>query len=431
MNPPNALITPQHKSPLPFMAWTEFKMGIRTGQFRFLVVLLLLLGWSVGGAVGRGVATSAYAAGETACRYLGVMVAVWIALGAVRDTQMRTEVVIFTKPQPMERIALARFVGYFGQILCFITALFLGAILGRLATGLGLLGFTAYGFQFVRAVATLFFVASASYCLASLADSVIAGCIVALYWVVAMGGKEFLAKIYFVWYSQNLIAYTLLGLALLCFNLWFYRKRWRGESKVSPVIKLLAPTLLVLGGYAVWVVLRDGHDPMIRQTYALTRIESQNIVEGELTPGFLLPDSNGKPYSLANAEGKILIIALWSPQDPESTLLLSRLEEIYQKYKSQGVLPVAICVSEDGGVARTFAQGEALSYPVVYDWGTHNAARQAEMSPLCSAYRAERLPYVVVTDRRHRVTNMLPPPAGYEGTELQEQLELRLSEEPE
>ncbi len=432
MNPPNALPqTVRIKSPLPFMAWTELKMGLRSGQFRFLALLIFLLGWSVGGGGGRGVATSAYNAGDTACRFLGVAVAIWISLGAVRDTAMRTEVIIFTKPQPLERLALARFLGFFGQIVCFVFALFLGAILSRLSTGLGLLGFSAYLPQFLRAIFTLFFVASASYCLASLADSVIAGSLIALYWVVAMSGKDFLAKFYFVWYSQNLLGYTLLGAALLCFNLWFYRKKWRGESKVPIAIRLLAPALLIGAAWSMWAVVRDGHDPMARQSKALDRMESQSIQENALAPGFLLPDQNGKPTGLSHFPGKILIIALWSPQDPDSTFLLSKLEEVSKKYGAQGVQPIAICLSEDAGVAKTFAQGEAVSYPIVYDWGTHNASRQTDVSPLASAYRSSHLPYVVVTDRRHRVAKLLEPPSSYEGSTLDEQIDKRLAEEPE
>lgn len=432
MNPPNALPnTSRPKSPLPFMAWTELKMGLRSGQFRFLSLLLILLGWSVGGGGGRGVATSAYGVGDTACRFLGVIVAIWIALGAVRDSQMRTEVVVFTKPQPPERLALARFIGFFGQILCFIVALFLGAILSRLATGLGLMGASAYLYQFIRSVFTLFFVASASYCLASLTDSAIAGSLIALYWVVAISGKEYLAKHYFVWYTQNLLGYTLLGVALLCFNLWFYRRKWRGDTKTPAILRLMAPTLLVLGLWSLWAVVRDGHDPMARQSKALERMELQSIVPGELAPGFLLPDQYGKPTGLSHFPSKILIIALWSPQDPDSTFLLARLEEVVKKYGAQGVQPVAICLSEDTGVARTFALGEGLTYPVVYDWGTHNASRQTDVSPLASAYRASHLPYVVITDRRHRVVRLLEPPSSYEGSTLDEEIAKRLAEEPE
>lgn len=432
MNPSNALPqTPRPKSPLPFMAWTELKMGIRSAQFRFLTLFLFLVGWSAGGGAGRGAANSAYSAGDVACRYLGVGVAIWIALGAVRDSALHTEVVIFTKPQPPERLAFARFIGFLGQVLLFTVALFLGAMFSRLFAGAGFLGFAAYLPQFVRAVCTLFFVASASYCLASLTDSVVAGSLVALFWVVAISGKEFLAKFYFAWYAQNQLGYVLLGASLVCFNLWFYRKKWRGESKAPLSIRLLAPAFLALGLGALWVAVRDGHDPMARRSAALERVEEQSITMNELAPGFLLPDQRGKSTGLARFPGKILIIALWSPQDPDTAFLLAKLEEAHKKYGAQGVQPVAICLSEDASVATTFATGEALSYPVVYDWGTHNAARQNEVSPLASAYRAQHLPFVAVTDRRHRVVKLLDPPYSYEGSALDEEIAKRLEEEPE
>src|SRR5262245_54601819 len=89
-------------SNLPFIAWTELRMGVRSGLFRFVAALICALGWSVGGVGGRGVGMSAYATGETACQNLGIVVALWVALGAVRDSALRTDVLVFTKPQPPE-----------------------------------------------------------------------------------------------------------------------------------------------------------------------------------------------------------------------------------------------------------------------------------------------------------------------------------------
>ena len=188
---------------------------------------------------------------------------------------------------------------------------------------------------------------------------------------------------------------------------------------------------MLLGVWFLWSTIKNGHDPMTRLNPKLERMSEQNLSHGDLVPGFLLPDQHGKMVGLSHFPGRILLIALWSPSDPDSALLLSHLDSIHKKYEKQGVLPVAICLSEDTGAATTFAQGEKLAYPVVYDWGTHNASKQMESSPIGLAYRAERLPKLVITDRRHRARVMLEGLATYEGRQFEEALNQRLEEEPE
>jgi hypothetical protein len=429
--PPDLVVASVARSPFPFLAWMELRMGLRASLFRFATLLIFALGVSVGRIGGRGAGMSAYATGETACELLGVAVALWVALGALRDAALHTEVLILTKPQSPERLSLARFCGLYGQVLCFLLALFAGAMVGRLSAEGSLLGFPAYGLQYLRAAGVLFFVACASYCLALLGDSPIAGGVVALYWIVAMAGRQFLGKAYFPWYQQNLPAYMLFGAALLGFALWFRNRRLRGNRPAALWARALPPAALLLGSWLLWNVIRTGHDPSAISNPNLERIGYQTINEGERTPGFLLPDQSGRQTSLSQFPGRILLVALWSPRDPDSTLLLARLEAIQQQYGKQNVQPVAICLSEDASAATTFAVGERLHYPLVYDWGTYNGPRQEETSPTALAYRADRLPRLVITDRRHRVRAILEELTAYEGAQIEYALRQRLAEEPE
>jgi hypothetical protein len=429
--PPDVVTASRALSPFPFLAWMELRIGLRAGLFRFAALLIFALGWSVGRIGGRGAGMSAYAAGETACETLGAAVALWVALGALRDAALHTEALILTKPQPPERLSLARFCGLYGQILCFLLALFAGAMAGRLSAEASLLGFPAYGLQYLRAAGVLFFVACASYCLALLGDSPIAGAVIALYWIVAMAGRQYLGKAYFPWYQQNLPAYMLFGVAMLGSALWFSRRRLRGKTPAALWVRALSPVALLLGGWLLWNVIRNGHDPSAIENPNLERVALQTINEGERTPGFLLPDQYGRQTSLSQFPGRILLVALWSPRDPDSTLLLARLEALQQRYGKQNVQPVAICLSEDASAATTFAVGERLHYPLVYDWGTYNGPRQQETSPTALAYRADSLPRLVITDRRHRVRKMLDDLTSYEGVAIEEALRQRLAEEPE
>src|SRR5690242_8045057 len=91
------------------LAGMEARAGLRSSAFRLVLVLSLILGWTVGGEPGRGVSLSAWATGEAAWRYLGFIVIIWMSLAAVHDTVSRTDIIIFSKPQPTERLVLSRF----------------------------------------------------------------------------------------------------------------------------------------------------------------------------------------------------------------------------------------------------------------------------------------------------------------------------------
>ena len=413
------------------LAWTELRMGVRGAAFRLLAVLCFALGYSVGGAPGRGAGLSAYLAGEAACRYLGLLAIVWMALTAVRDSTLRTDVLVYSKPQPTERLVLARFLGAYGQIVLFLVALLLGAFFSRWFSAGNITGFAAYGLQFLRAAGVLFFAASASHCLALLTESPVAGGVVGLYWIVVMSGRAFLAKGFFPWYTQNLAAYVFLGLFLLGVTLLLYRRQRRGLVPAPLWARLFTPITLLLSVGLLWLTLRYGHDPMVFTNDGLDRMSYQNVVINQRVPGFLLPDQYGRQTALSDFPDKVLVIGLWSPKETESALLLSRLEDIYQKFGAQGVLPVTICLSEDSGAATTFAIGENLSFPAVADWGTHNAATLAESSPLATAYQTDVLPRIVITDRRRRARQFMDGVLAYDVAEIERQLRQRLEEEPE
>src|SRR5438552_2852849 len=87
-----------------------------------------------------------------------------------RSAWQRTDILVFSKPQPTERLVLSRFASAYGQVVAAVAAMFLGAIVGRLVAYGGLSGFPAYGIQFGRAVGVLFFASALSFMLALLGN---------------------------------------------------------------------------------------------------------------------------------------------------------------------------------------------------------------------------------------------------------------------
>ena len=410
---------------------TELRMGLRSRFFRLACIVLAALGFPMGQGEGPGVAMAAYGTGEAVCQYLAIAAAIWCGYGALRDTASRADVIILTKPQPLERLALARYVGLYAQVLIVAALLFAGAIVGRLATGGSPSGLGAFVLQYGRAAAVLFFTTSTAFGLALLGSSPIAGALVGLVMVAAMGGKAFLPKAAIPWYTQNLVGFAGAGAVVLGLALWFSRKSLRGDRPAALPIRMAVPVAAAIAVVSFTNVLRNGHDPMVHEDQGLIRMSQQTVAVGGRAPGFLLPDGKNRGVSLSERFGKVLVVALFSPSDADSGLLLAELERIRREYGAKGVEPVAICLSEDSGAPATFAAGETLGFPVVHDWGTHNAPQSTERSPMAQAYLADRLPKVVITDRRHRVRVQLDGTQAYSSTNLDEFVGKRLEQEPE
>jgi len=415
----------------PALAWRELRAGVRGGAWRVLAALAFVYGWSTGNAPGRGASVSAYATGEAAWTGLGLVTILWMVMAAVREAQMRTEALVYSKPQTTERLVLARFGAAMVQALLLLAAMFAGAACGRLSVAGSLVGFEAYGGQIARAGVALFFGGAASYCLALLTASAVAGAVVGLYWMMMIAGRAYLAKVYYPAYTQNLWLYLCLGTLLVCVAAWLHRRARRGADRASPWVRGVAALGLAASAWSGWVVLRDGHDPQVWTHPALERIGMQNIVEGDRTPGFLLPDQHGRPTSLSGLGDRIFIVALWSPRDRESASLLARLSDLYARYGARGVLPVGVCISEDSGAGAAFARGERIRFPMVTDRGAYHAPQGTESSPIATAYQASSLPKVVVTDRRRRVRRIFTGISSYDGPWLEREIELRLRKEPE
>jgi len=407
----------------------EARIGFSGAGPRLAAAFAAVLGWSVGNAVGSGAGLSALAVGDAACTYLAFVAVFRLAMVASRDTALGTTSVVWSKPQPTERLVLARFAGAYIQMLFLLAAMFVGAALSRLVHSGTASGMEAYAFQFVRAALVLGFASAASYSLALLADTPLAGALVGLYWVVSMAGQEFLAKVYYPYYTQNLAAFTALGVFFVGLAARYHRGARRGASAAALWCRLVPPIGLAAALWLSWVSVRDGHDPLMRESPLMAEMSRQDASMERVAPGFLLPDQHGRQVSLSDTPGRIFVVALLDPHTDEGALLLGRLRGIHRAYGRFGVLPVAVCISNDMGAAATLARGEGVGFPVLTDWGSHHAPKAADASPVAGAYRVTDMPYVAVTDRRRRIRDMVEGISTYDGPRLMQAVLQRLAEE--
>ncbi len=114
--------------------------------------------------------------------------------------------------------------------------------------------------------------------------------------------------------------------------------------------------VVVIGGYAI----------------GTTFLEDRNKVPvkvGAPPPDFTLSDLNGDPKSLADYKGKALVINFWGTFCEPCVTEMPEFQRQYEKWKDEGLVIVAINLSENTLTVNNFVKSMNLTYPILRDSG--------------------------------------------------------------
>lgn len=148
------------------------------------------------------------------------------------------------------------------------------------------------------------------------------------------------------------------------------------SSKLS--FRLGLALLVLLAGWLVWSMVGDSLLP-----------------EGSQAPTFDLPraDEPGESLSLAELEGRVVVIDFWSTTCPPCLRQMEDLKVVWRRMKPRGVTVVGISTGgESPAQIARFGNDRGVDYPLVVDRGAVTAA-----------YRVSSLPTLYVIDRSGRV----------------------------
>lgn len=122
---------------------------------------------------------------------------------------------------------------------------------------------------------------------------------------------------------------------------------------------------------------------------------------GKAAPLFTLPVVvNGEPgarIGLEDLKGRAVIVDFWASWCGPCAVQAPILERLSRRYEERGLVVVGVNVDDPPGVAASYAQRKALSYPIVLDPTGETQA----------AYGVTQLPSLVVLDREGRVVAYL------------------------
>jgi peroxiredoxin len=116
-------------------------------------------------------------------------------------------------------------------------------------------------------------------------------------------------------------------------------------------------------------------------------------VVGDPAPDFALPAVAGGNVRLSEHRGEVVLLTFWSSGCAICAAQLDALASLQTTYRSAGLVTLAVSVDDDMNRALRYANAHPERFPLLLD-------RRKDVS---RAYRIERLPTMVLIDRRGRV----------------------------
>jgi peroxiredoxin len=99
---------------------------------------------------------------------------------------------------------------------------------------------------------------------------------------------------------------------------------------------------------------------------AVSKIEADN--ERRQQADFTLTELGGKTWTLKEQRGKVVVLNFWATWCPPCRKEMPDLESLYQQFKEQGLVILAIS-DEDARKVRPFIAQQKVTYPILLDPG--------------------------------------------------------------
>ena len=101
-------------------------------------------------------------------------------------------------------------------------------------------------------------------------------------------------------------------------------------------------------------------------TAALSKMTADD--ERRQQADFTLQELNGKTWTLKEQHGKVVVLNFWATWCPPCRKEMPDLETLYQQFKDQGLVILAIS-DEDAGKVKPFIAQQKVTYPILLDPG--------------------------------------------------------------
>jgi thiol-disulfide isomerase/thioredoxin len=132
---------------------------------------------------------------------------------------------------------------------------------------------------------------------------------------------------------------------------------------------------------------------------ALSRVRGDGTAErggssslpqkGFVAPDFTLEMLDGSETTLSDLRGQVVLINFWATWCPPCRAEMPAIQEVYEQYRDQGFIVLAVDIVEDDARVTTFADQLELTFPILMD-------RDGDVS---ERYRIRSIPTTFFVDR--------------------------------
>ena len=133
-------------------------------------------------------------------------------------------------------------------------------------------------------------------------------------------------------------------------------------------IRWIIAAVASVGAGVMAVPMMLGNDPPVvetQQTPAGHEAESTCKAKRQANFDFTLEDMNGAKVRLGDFKGKAILLNYWATWCGPCKVEIPIFNELYAKYKDQGLVILGISVDDDGPTLKEFVKHTPMNYPVL------------------------------------------------------------------
>lgn len=134
----------------------------------------------------------------------------------------------------------------------------------------------------------------------------------------------------------------------------------------------------------------------------LSGCKRSGLSPGSNAPPFSLKTLSGESLSLADFQGKVVVLNFWATWCPSCVEEMPALERLYSMKKNAGIVVVAIATRDDVDSVREMKERMKLTMPIVMD----------DDGKISDKYKATGFPETFLIDRQGKIRLFTDPTEG-------------------
>lgn len=143
-------------------------------------------------------------------------------------------------------------------------------------------------------------------------------------------------------------------------------------------VRWILGAIAAVGAGVMAVPMMLGSDPPVLESRASDAGEGASCkAERQADLNFTLEDMHGGKVRLSEFKGRPILLNYWATWCGPCKVEIPIFNELYAKYKDQGLVIIGVSVDDDGPTLREFVKTTPMTYPVLLAAGQEDVLEAA------------------------------------------------------